>query len=78
MMTERIDPLELDSSVPSDEEIRRFGVLNGQSDCCGDEDALDQPAFLSARAARDPNLSVEEMETAEAEAFEWAKQVNRC
>jgi hypothetical protein len=37
-----------------------------------------RPSFLSARAARNPNLSTEELETAEAEAFEWAKRVNRC
>lgn len=49
------------------------------SDCCsGPAQSDDEFRPLSARAARNPNLTKEEREAAEAEAAEWARVSNRC
>lgn len=50
-------------------------------DCCSEPagssgDPGGRP--LSARAARNPNLTPEELEVAEAEAAEWARICSRC
>ena len=78
MESENVDPLVLGAGTLPAEQNCMNSASSGSGDCCGDEDLLVSPAFLSARAVRNPNLSTEDLESAEAEAFEWAKRVNRC
>ena len=77
-MNKEVDPLAAKTPDPLAEQGSSFRALSGQGDCCGDADASAPPTYLSARATRDPNLSPQELDAAEAEAFEWAKRVNRC
>jgi hypothetical protein len=49
------------------------------ADCCSEPAHLDPESRpLSARAARNPHLTIEERESAETEAAEWARVCNRC
>jgi hypothetical protein len=51
------------------------------ADCCSEPATAEldaSPIYLSARARRNPGMSAEELEAAEAEAAEWARISNRC
>ena len=66
--------------MDGDEDVQIRGQLDHRgADCCSEpalSGAWDRP--LSARASRNPLLTEEEREAAEAEAAEWARICSRC
>jgi len=62
----------------SDSSLSPTGAHSG-ADCCSEPAQLDPDSRpLSAHAARNPHLTPEQRETAEAEAAEWVRVSNRC